>query len=393
MSAWSLDALVAPHGGEDFIASHFERQRLLVQRNKPDYFASLLTLDDIDRIVTTLEASDEDISLVSAERQIKYTEYCYGDDTIDADQLFRLHEAGATVILNHLHRRHPPLAGLCAALELEFSAPFQTNVYLTPAAAQGFKPHFDTHDVFVLQVAGSKRWQLYGTPVELALRGHGDAARQDDPGPVSEEFELRAGDTLYIPRGLVHDARSTDEMSLHITVGLKAWTWFDLMLEAVEELASRERDARAALPPGFAREGFDRQGYRAKFAELAARLAKEVDADTLLDRFQERFVDGRRPLLRGQMAALARVGGLTGEGLVGCRPWLACKLTEEDGVISLRFHGNEVTLPAHAGPALRYALETPRFRIADMPGDLDEAGKLVLARRLIREGLLRPVED
>jgi hypothetical protein len=58
------------------------------------------------------------------------------------DQLFRLHEAGGTIILNHLYRRHPPLASLCAAPELEFSAPFQTNIYLTPARAQGFHPPF-----------------------------------------------------------------------------------------------------------------------------------------------------------------------------------------------------------------------------------------------------------
>jgi ribosomal protein L16 Arg81 hydroxylase len=61
----------------------------------------------------------------------------------------------------------------------------------------------------------------------LALKGHGDYARQDNPGPVSEEFELRAGDTLSLPRGLVHEAISTDETSLHVTVGVLSWTWFD----------------------------------------------------------------------------------------------------------------------------------------------------------------------
>lgn len=393
MPTWSLDTLVDPHGGDDFLARHFEQERLLVQRNRPDYFASLLTLDDVDRIITTLEASDEDISVVSAERQIKYSEYVHADDSIDVDRLYRLHDAGATLILNHLHRRHTPLAELCAALELEFSAPFQTNIYLTPAAAQGFKPHFDTHDVFVLQVAGSKRWQLYGTPLERALKGHGDEARQDDPGPVREEIELRAGDTLYIPRGLVHDAKSTDERSLHITVGMKAWTWFDLMLEAVEDLASRDRAMRAALPPGFAKAGFDRGEARKTFAGLASRLAREVDPDVLLDRFADRFIDGRRPFLRGQMKALERAQGLTPESTVGCRPYLACRVVEDGDSVTVRFHGNGITLPGFAAPALRYALETPRFRIADMPGDLDDAGKVVLARRLIREGLLLPVEE
>ena len=33
---------------------------------------------------------------------------------------------------------------------------------LTPEGAQGFDPHFDTHEVFVLQVEGHKHWRLYG---------------------------------------------------------------------------------------------------------------------------------------------------------------------------------------------------------------------------------------
>lgn len=390
MTAWSLDALLDPQGADAFFASSFEKQRLFVQRDRPDYFASLLTLDDIDRILTTLEASDEDISLVNAASPIKYSDYVYGDDSINADRLFRLHEAGATVILNHLHRRHPPLAELCAALELEFSALFQANVYLTPPAAQGFKPHFDTHDVFVLQIAGSKRWRLYGTPVDRALKGHGDDARQDDPGPVGEELEMRAGDTLYIPRGLVHDAKSTGETSLHVTVGVMAWTWFDFLLEAVETLASRDREARAALPPGFARPGFDRESFRETFAGLARRLASGVDPNLLLDRFADRFTDQRRPFLRGQMEALQRADALAPDSVVGCRPYSAWRLAEAADSVTLRFHGNEITLPAFAAAALRYALETPRFRVADMPGELDDAGKVVLARRLVREGLLMP---
>jgi ribosomal protein L16 Arg81 hydroxylase len=104
----------------------------------------------------------------------------------------------------------------------------------------------------------------------LALKGHGDHARHDNPGPVSEEFDLRAGDTLYLPRGLVHEAISTDETSLHVTVGILSWTWFDFLLEAVERLASSDCQVRAALPPAFARSDCDRGAFGKAFAELAA---------------------------------------------------------------------------------------------------------------------------
>lgn len=389
MTAWSLSALIDPVSTAEFFDSYFESQRLIVRRNRPDYFADLLTLDDIDRVLTTMESTDEDVGLVNASQKIETADYVYADNTIKVDQLFRLHDAGATIILNHLHRRHAPLAHLCASLELEFSSGFQTNIYLTPAKAQGFKPHFDTHDVLVLQVAGSKRWQLYDTPIDLALKGHGAHCKQDDPGPVTEEFELRAGDTLYIPRGLVHDAVSTDETSLHITVGILSWTWHDFLLEAVESLAGSDRQVRAALPREFARNDCDRQRFSAAFAEIAARLASDVDADAIRARFAERFIDRRAPLLRNQMAMLGHVDDIGPDTVVGCRPHLACLIEEDADTIRVRFHRHEIAMPAHAAPAVRCALETPRIRVRDLPGNLDDAGKAVLVRRLVREGLVQ----
>jgi ribosomal protein L16 Arg81 hydroxylase len=393
MTAWSLETLIDPVSKQDFFKAYFESQRLLVCRNQRDYFDELLSFDDVDRILTTLQSTREEVGVVNAANKVKASDYVYGDDRIKVDQVFRLHEAGGTIILNHLHRRHPPLASLCAALELEFSAPFQTNIYLTLARAQGFHPHFDTHDVLVLQIAGSKRWQLYGTPVALALKGHGDYARQDDPGLVSEEFELRAGDTLYVPRGLVHEAISTDESSLHITVGILSWTWFDFLLEAVERLAASDRQIRAALPPSFARPDCDRDNFRKTFAVLVHRLATDVEADEMRKGFVERFIDRRPPFLRHQMRALTQFDAIGLDSSVGCRPFLAYLIDEDEESLILRFHRHEIAMPLHAGPAVRHALTTERFRVRDLPGDLDDAGKLVLARRLIREGLLQPLDQ
>ncbi len=166
MSAWSLETLVHPYSADEFFSGYFESERLLIQRNRPDYFAELLALDDVDRIITTLEMRYADLCVVNADSKIEISDYVNPDNTINIGRVFQLHAAGATIILNHLHRRHPQLAELCASLELEFSAPFQTNIYLTPSQAKGFKAHFDTHDVFVLQLTGSKNWRVYNTPVE-----------------------------------------------------------------------------------------------------------------------------------------------------------------------------------------------------------------------------------
>jgi ribosomal protein L16 Arg81 hydroxylase len=96
----------------------------------------------------------------------------------------------------------PSLANLCRAVERTFSSHFQTNIYLSPPHAQGFKTHFDSHDVFVLQVSGSKLWTLYDTGVVLPLRGQAFDPDKHAPGPPTRELTLHSGDVLYCPRGL-----------------------------------------------------------------------------------------------------------------------------------------------------------------------------------------------
>jgi ribosomal protein L16 Arg81 hydroxylase len=377
---------------ETFFAEYFEAKALPVIRDDAAYFCGLLSLEDVDRFITTRPVAYPDLFLVNAEREIKSSEYTNPGDAIDVVKLYQLHDKGATIVLNQFHRSHVPLTELCAALELEFSAPFQTNIYLTPPHAKGFKPHFDTHDVFVLQLHGSKRWRLYGTPITLPLSGQGSEALQDDPGPSSLEIDLHAGDTLYIPRGLVHDAPSLDEPSLHATVGILSYTWTDLLLEALANTVLGDATFRRALPHELLWTGFDRPSARGTFRNLLARLAETADADAALDAFINELINSRRPRLYGQMAQLQALDKLTLNSLVSLRSGFAYVLIEEPSVIRLRCYGNEISFPQSAMSAVRYAISQRDFQVGDLPDELDDASKLVLVRRLVREGVLAMIE-
>ena len=54
----------------------------------------------------------------------------------------------------------------------------------------------------------------------------------------------------------------------------------------------------------------------------------------------------------------------------------------------LTAYGGRISLPVHAAEPLEFALTNDEYRIGDLPGDLDDPGKLVLIRRLVREGLV-----
>ena len=93
------------------------------------------------------------------------------------------------------------------------------------------------------------------------------------------------------------------------------------------------------------------------------------------------------------MRALTQIGDVGLDSVVGCRPFLAYLMDENEESLILRFHRNEIAVLLHARPAVLHALTTERFGVRDLPGNLDDAGKPVLVRRLIREGLLQPLDQ
>ena len=389
----SFEAAIAPVSAADFFRDSYERRHLVIRRDQPRHYAGLLSMADIDRAITTLGLSVPEVNMVQADREITAADFAHESGLIDPVAVTDRFAEGATIILSNLQERLPTLADFCRGLEQVFSARVQTNTYLTPARSQGFRAHYDSHDVLVLQVEGSKEWRIYDTPVRLPLAEQAFDPAEVPIGEVTDRFVLEAGDMVYVPRGLIHDAVSTDSHSLHITTGLMTRTWADLMVEAVRMLALDDPAFRESLPPGFATEGFDSAGAEARFAALRDKLAA-APLGPVLAMARNDFIDTRLPRVPGQLAQVAGLDGFGPATVFAARPGLIYRLddipakADAPAAVALSCQGTVITLPAHARQPLAFAITTPRFTMADMPGDLDEAGRAVLLRRLLREGLV-----
>jgi len=396
-----FDHVLAPITQQTFFDDYFEKRHLVVKRGDPQYWGDLLTFEDVDRVVSTMGLCDPEIKVTNntghapgADHDngaIRAVDYAYSNGQVDPVRIAKLFADGGTVILSGLHDRLPKLARFARSLEAVLSCRVQTNAYMTPGGNQGFRPHYDTHDVIVLQLEGTKEWRIYGTPIALPLASQGFAP---DALPIGEEvdrFVLEPGDTAYLPRGLAHDAIATGETSLHITTGLMFRTWADLVAEAVHVLAAKDVAFRAALPPGFANCDRDISAMAPRLAELLQHAAKTVPAAALINDFKQDFISGRLSRVEGQLSEVVRARDLSGDTRVGARPDLIYELTSGSGaepLLMLSVHGTEITLPAHVEEPLRFALATRDFLVSELPGDLDEAGKIVLIQRLIREGMV-----
>jgi hypothetical protein len=108
----------------------------------------------------------------------------------------------------------------------------------------------------------------------------------------------------------------------------------------------------------------------------------------LLEEFRHNFVIGRSAALDGQLRQVRAADALTPGSVVGARPNLIYLIEPGEGAVHLVWRATRLTFPVFVEEALAFALEHERFAVADLPGTLDEAGKLVLVRRLVREGLL-----
>jgi hypothetical protein len=386
---WDLARLIHPASTSAFFEAHFETKVLHVPREDRSYYHSLLRMEDIDRVLTTLHLSHPAVHMANAAKQLQVSDYTYPSGLIDVARLYQEYADGGTVVLNNLEGSIPSLMDLCRSMEVDFSSRFQCNIYVTPGgSAQGLRTHFDSHDVFVLQIDGTKHWRIYDTPVERPFRGQEFIPEQYKPGELTMEFDLHPGDMVYVPRGVMHDATSTTGDSCHITLGVLPSSWTDLLLEAVARVGLKDPEFRRSLPVGFARRDFDREPARKTFRMLLERLLEQGELDGALDHFAEDFVSTRHPLLYGQMQQVHKLATLSVEDHASARPNLLFHLTKTETHVSVAAYGGRITLPIHAAEPLEHALTHDDYRIADLPGDLDDAGKLVLIRKLVREGLV-----
>jgi ribosomal protein L16 Arg81 hydroxylase len=391
----TLRRLVAPITPETFLAEYYERRPLLVQRKDPSYFDELLTWDEIDRVLTTLHLSHPQINIVDAKRQVRAEDYVYPSGLIDVARLYQCFADGSTIVLSNLEGQVQQMADLCRSMEQEMCSRFQANIYVTPHqvttgdAAQGLRTHYDSHDVFVLQVEGVKHWILYDTPIELPFRTQEFNPQKIQPGDKTMEFDLEPGDTLYLPRGVMHDASTGHGDSLHITVGVLHTSWTELMLEAIAKVSLNDPELRRSLPAGFALPDFDRTEARRTFRRHLEKILAAADFDAALDHFADDLVSTRHSLLRGQLDQVRRLADIGLDTLVGVRPNLLYRLRRTDEHVFVSCYGGHTRFPAHTADALVHALTHDEYRVRDLPGDLDDPGKVVLISRLVREGLVQ----
>ncbi|MGK4066009.1 cupin domain-containing protein [Rothia sp. HC945] len=180
-------------------------------------------------------------------------------DQLDDTSLWRHFDDGATLVLQALQRTWGPVGDFSAQLSSELANPIQANAYITPPQNQGFDDHYDVHDVFVLQIEGTKRWVIHEPVLDSPLRDQPWTDRRDAVATAAAgepyiDAVLEPGDALYLPRGWLHAATAQGEVSIHLTLGIHNRTRYAVAEQVVASVLANLRDdpqMRASLPLGI----------------------------------------------------------------------------------------------------------------------------------------------
>jgi bifunctional lysine-specific demethylase and histidyl-hydroxylase NO66 len=367
-----------------FLTTRWGRAPYLLSNAEGSRWADLASLADYDRIITSMALRSPFFRVVKDGKEIPASSYTRAlthrsqrvSGLIDPTSIIDLYRQGASIVLESLHRYWKPVMRFCQQLEADLGHPVQANAYLTPAGAQGFARHSDSHDVFVLQTDGRKRWIVFvpDDSAELA-------------GSASIEAELSEGDCLYIPEGWPHAASTNDVPSAHLTVGILTRNR-SVLVDEIISLAQRDNRGSERLP---VRPHDDEVRLGAMIDEEIENLKlslDKLDRDELLHRSLRRLTTTSLEVTSGQLLQSSHLAQLDDGTRVRVREGAVFRVWPEGTDVKLLLADRELRLPGFTEPALRAIKGSGDLKVVELAHHLDEASRLVLVKRLIEEGLL-----
>ncbi|MBE9556053.1 MAG: sulfotransferase [Proteobacteria bacterium] len=257
----SFSDLVHPVSEQDFFSGYYGKKLLHIEGGTRK-FENVMSWDILSGILNqTVIWTSKSLQLVLDNNVVAEEAYCEPVTNRDefevlqpnAKKVMGLLRRGASLVTNDIDSLTPVVSGVAAAMEDRLAGKVQSNLYCSWQEHQAFGPHFDTHDVFAIHVAGEKLWNIYETRMDDPIahpkfKSYGQDWHNSNCGAIAEQVLMRPGDLLYIPRGLYHDAMAQSDGTIHIAFGVTHVIGLDVveMLKAtvVDDLEFRRNMPR-----------------------------------------------------------------------------------------------------------------------------------------------------
>ena len=377
----ALQSLLHPYSVEAFLAQNWTTKAIAISGKGQRRFSHLFSWEALNELLNFHLFKYPDLRLALDEEVLEEAENAH---------LAQWCQQGATLILNQVQKRVPALAQFAAELRQDFGFNTQVNAYSSYPNRQGFSCHYDTHEVFILQIEGSKQWYVFHDTVKYPLREQKSAAFSPPTEPPYLSCTLDSGDVLYIPRGHWHYAIACESPSLHLTLGIHPQTGIDLLEWLVKNLHQQE-EWRKSLPAKC-----EATSIPQHLSGLVQALSEQLTNPTLGERYQSYLDSLGQPVRKYDFPRQAGFdhfphGMDTQFQCAKFQPIQVIELPECDG-FRILMSGKEVLLRGVTATLVENLFQhqsvTGRDVLDWLPGYNWEIDVMPLLSRLIIEGIL-----
>ena len=154
--------------------------------------------------------------------------------------------------------------------------------YATKGGSVG--PHYDQYDVFLVQVSGKRRWQV------LAPDAYQDQAIKDidlhilsnfkaDP---EQDWELEAGDILYLPPNFAHNGRALDDDCMTYSIGFRAPSMQEVLTGIRDQICEVDNEKHRFSSPSDHEEPHHAEIHHSDISYLQQELKAMLDQPEML---------------------------------------------------------------------------------------------------------------
>jgi len=193
-----------------------------------------------------------------------------------------------TVVIDNIDRFIPQIKSFCQGLGNELGVECRANAYYTPARSRAFDPHFDSHDVFIMQLEGKKVWQIQSGKASLVTKRTIQASFTEMP-LENDTILLEVGESLYIPRGQIHVAYTESEDSLHLTIGMYPVEWSELVSTMLDLATYRKNLFRQGI--GLGPRKLNYEEVKAKLDEVLKTCIDKDSYDQAIKFLEQRLLN------------------------------------------------------------------------------------------------------
>jgi ribosomal protein L16 Arg81 hydroxylase len=247
MIAWlramisDLKSLVYPLGETEFLALLRERKLTFLPGCGSSRFETLLTWETLNHLIDS-STFPLDALRVSRESGLIPTNFYVRQGRVDPAALSKLLYRGVSLIFNRLDEYVPALRALCKQLARDTSERIGAAAIMTSGRGGALKCHYDPEDLIILQIAGTKRWQVFNSPIVNPVPGLAAGSPPEDP-PAFDRV-LQPGDFLFLPAGHWHHCENGPHRSLHVNILFVPPNGRQLISALVSQLSSDETFSR-----------------------------------------------------------------------------------------------------------------------------------------------------